>query len=69
MTKKKKAAKAAEVPVFIKQSTVKEFISGLGFRSSGDVFDSLNSQIGDLLAKGTERCEANGRSTVRGSDI
>jgi len=66
---KKNGKKSADAPVFIKQSTVKEFLSGQGFRSSGDIFDSLNDQISDILTKGAERCKANNRTTVKGTDI
>jgi histone H3/H4 len=68
MTMAKKANKKADVS-FIKQSTVKEFLAGQGFRSSSDIFEALNDQIADILVQGAERCKANNRQTVKGSDI
>lgn len=66
---KSNGGKVKVAPSFVTKSVVKDFLSGKGFRSSGDVFDSLNNQIADILTQGVERCKANSRQTVKGSDI
>ena len=58
-----------ETPNFVTKSVVKDFLAGKGFRSSSDVFDSLNKQIENILTQGAERCKANSRQTVKGTDI
>jgi len=63
-------AKAGKkIPTMVVQSKVKEYLADKGFRSSSDVVDSLSAQVAGILDSAAERCKANGRSTVRGSDL
>jgi histone H3/H4 len=63
------AKKKAEAPMMVIQSKMKEYLSSLGLRSSGDVADGLNEKVTDVLSAAAERCKSNGRSTVRASDL
>ena len=58
-----------QTPMMVVQSKMKEHLSGLSMRSSGDVADMLNIKVGLLLDQAAARCKANGRSTVRGTDL
>ena len=63
---KSKGGKGGE---FVLKSKVKEAIAKHGCRSSGDVFEALNSIVGWYLQQAAARAKANGRQTVRGHDI
>jgi histone H3/H4 len=58
-----------ETPMMVVQSKMKEHLQGLEMRSSGDVATALNEKVADLLSNAAARCKANGRSTVRASDL
>jgi len=58
-----------ETPMMVVQSKMKDHLVTLGMRSSGDVADGLNAIVSDALAKAAARCKANGRTTVRASDL
>ncbi len=62
-------AKKKEAPMMVVQSKMKEHLSNLELRSSGDVAEGLNEKVADLLGAAAKRCQANGRQTVRASDL
>ncbi len=50
-------------------SKTKEALKGTGLNVSGDALDKLNERVHALVKEAQERCEANGRKTVRSSDF
>lgn len=54
---------------YVVKSAVKDAISKAKFRSSGDMFDSLNGLIEWYIQEACKRAKANGRQTVRGHDF
>jgi len=68
-TTKKKAAKKAPQESLVVGSKVKAAIKAHGLNSSGDVLDAVNGYLNWLLDQAAKRAQANGRKTVRGSDI
>lgn len=62
-------AKKVEVLPLTVQSKVKEQIKTHGLNSAGDVIDAVNAKVSEMLNAGAERAKANGRKTVRGSDL
>ena len=70
-TSKKKAAakKGPAKESLVVGSKVKAAIKQHGLNSSGDVLDAVNGYLYWLLDQGAKRAQANGRKTVRGSDI
>lgn len=51
------------------QSKMKEHLVNLEMRSSSDVAEALNAKVAELLEHAAARCKANGRQTVRASDL
>ncbi|MEQ9319144.1 MAG: hypothetical protein RIF41_08285 [Polyangiaceae bacterium] len=68
-TAKKKAAKKGSQESLVVGSKVKAAIKAHGLNSSGDVLDAVNNYLYWVLDQGAKRAQANGRKTVRGSDI
>ncbi len=62
----KKAAKSASYCV---QSKVKELVKKMKLKCSSDVVNAMNHLIHQAVAKGCDRAKANGRKTLRGSDL
>lgn len=50
-------------------SKVKEAVKSLDLRLSSDVPDALNAKVHELLKAAADRAQANGRSTLRASDL
>lgn len=50
-------------------SKVKEAVKGLDLRLSSDVPEALNAKVHELLKAAAGRAEANGRATLRASDL
>lgn len=50
-------------------SKVKEAVKSLDLRLSSDVPDALNDKVHELLKAAAGRAQANGRSTLRASDL
>lgn len=50
-------------------SKVREAVKGLDLRLSSDVPEALNAKVHELLKAGAERAQANGRSTLRATDL
>jgi histone H3/H4 len=63
------AKKAAKGQAYCVQSKVKELVKKLKMKCSSDVIDALNHHIAQQVTKGVERAKANGRKTLRGSDL
>ena len=51
----------------IVQSAVKEQLDGMNV--SGDLYDELDSEVGDLLGRAAQRAEDNDRKTVQPRDL
>lgn len=65
MAKKKKN----DLPVFVVQSKVKEYIREYDMMCASDLTEALNESIGELLDRALERTAANNRKTARAADI
>lgn len=50
-------------------SKTKEAIKATGLNASSDALEKLNEVVHRLVKEAQERCTANGRKTVRGSDF
>ena len=50
-------------------SKTKEAIKESGLNVSSDALDKLNERVHQMIKDAQERCEANGRKTVRSSDF
>ncbi len=50
-------------------SKVKDAIKAAGCNTGGDVMDGLDSEVNSMVSKAAERAKANGRKTVRASDL
>lgn len=55
--------------ILVVQSKVREMIKGQGCSTSGDAVDALSNEVNRIVKKAVERTKANGRKTVKGSDI
>ena len=55
--------------ILVVQSKVREMIKGQGCSTSGDAVDALSNEVNRIIKKAIERTKANGRKTVKGSDI
>ena len=55
--------------ILVVQSKVREMIKGHGCSTSGDAVDALSNEVNRIIKKAVERTKANGRKTVKGSDI
>ncbi|NNE43748.1 MAG: hypothetical protein HKN12_06050 [Gemmatimonadetes bacterium] len=55
--------------ILVVQSKVREMIKAKGCSTSADAIDALSSEINRLINRAIERTKANGRKTVKGSDI
>jgi len=51
------------------KSKVKEFVQGLGLRTSAEAVDALNKVVEEKLKKAAERCKGNKRSTIKEYDL
>ena len=55
--------------ILVVQSKVREMIKGKGCSTSADAIDALSAEVTRVINKAVERTKANGRKTVKGSDI
>ena len=55
--------------ILVVQSKVREMIKGAGCSTSGDAVDALSNEVNRIIKRAVERTKANGRKTVKGSDI
>ena len=55
--------------ILVVNSKVKDFIKGEGCQTAGDVAEALSKYVQDALKSAVTRAKANGRKTVRGTDI
>lgn len=63
------AKKASKSGSYVVQSKVKELVKKMKLKCSSDVVDAMNHLIQQAVSKGCERAKANGRKTLRGSDL
>ena len=50
-------------------SKVKEYLKEKGYQTSGELVETLDVHVRELVDRAIERTEVNGRKTVRGSDL
>ena len=50
-------------------SKVKEAVKSAGMNTGGDFAEGLSKEVSMLISKAVERAKANGRKTVRASDV
>ena len=55
--------------ILVVQSKVREMIKGDGCSTSADAVEALSNEVTRIIKKAIERTKANGRKTVKGSDI
>ena len=55
--------------ILVVQSKVREMIKGDGCSTSADAVEALSVEVTRIIKKAIERTKANGRKTVKGSDI
>jgi len=63
------AKSAAKGGAYCVQSKVKELVKKMKLKCSSDVVDAMNHVIHQTISRGCERAKANGRKTLRGSDL
>jgi len=62
--------KMEEQMILVITSKVKEYIKSKGdLNVGGDVAEALSKRVTSLLDLAVERCQANGRKTVKGTDV
>lgn len=55
--------------ILVVNSKVKDYIKAEGCQTAGDVAEALSKYVQDALKTAVGRAKANGRKTVRGTDI
>lgn len=55
--------------ILVVQSKVREMIKGKGCSTSADAIETLSAEVQRIIDRAVERTRANGRKTVKGSDI
>ena len=55
--------------ILVVQSKVRELIKADGCSTSADAVDALSNEMTRIIKRAIERTKANGRKTVKGSDI
>jgi histone H3/H4 len=55
--------------ILVVQSKVREMIKAKGCSTSADAVEALSAEVNRLINRAIERTKANGRKTVKGSDI
>ena len=55
--------------ILVVQSKVRDMIKGHGCSTSGDAVEALSTEVNRIITRAVERTKANGRKTVKGSDI
>ncbi len=63
-----KSSTKARVSLVV-QSKVKELVKKGKMKCSSDVINAMNSVITEAVSKGIARAKANGRKTLRASDL
>lgn len=58
-----------ELSVLVVGARVKELNTKGEMRTGGDFVEALNEKVHDLILAAQDRCEANGRATLRASDL
>lgn len=55
--------------ILVVQSKIREMIKAKGCSTSADAIDTLSAEVQRIVNRAVERTKANGRKTVKGSDI
>ncbi len=67
--KRGRGGRPAGRDTFVVASQVKSYVRGRAFMASSDLPAALSARIQELLDRAIERCEGNGRRTVRSVDV
>ncbi len=62
-------AKKGGTVSLVVQSKVKDLVRKAKMKCSSDVIDAVSRLVQTHIARGVERAKANGRKTLRGSDL
>lgn len=62
-------AKASKGLVLVVQSKLKDLVRKAKMKCSSDVITGMNKLIAETVTRGVERAKANGRKTLRASDL
>jgi len=65
----KKAPEKKEIPQVLVGSRVKDYVKESDLRSSSDFVEALNAHLVSVIDDAKRRCQDNGRSTLRPSDL
>lgn len=55
--------------LLVVNSKVRDFIKASGCNTASDVADALSKHVEQTISKAVKRAKANGRKTVRGTDL
>jgi histone H3/H4 len=55
--------------ILVVQSKIREMIKAKGCSTSQDAVDALSAEVQRIVNRAVDRTKANGRKTVKGSDI
>ena len=69
MASKKGKKKPSKVETLVVQSKLKDLIKKSKMNCSSDVMPEFSRIISDLVERGVERARANGRKTLRATDL
>jgi hypothetical protein len=61
--------KAKEIPAFVVEARMKDYIKAAELHSTSDLVDELNRQVAFLLDNAIRRCKQNTRGTVQPKDL
>jgi histone H3/H4 len=65
----KSKKKQKELSMLVVGARVKEVNAECELRTGGDFTEALNEKVHGLISQAQDRCTANGRSTLRASDL
>jgi len=60
---------ANNLPMMLVKAAVKEVTKKEDVNVAGDFFDKLNTEVAHMVRLAVQRCKANGRKTVRATDL
>lgn len=55
--------------MYIVQTKVMAQVNKMGLNKSGDFYEALSKQVEDIIKKAGQRCQSNGRKTIRAGDL
>lgn len=55
--------------ILVVTSKVKQYAADRGYRFGGDAVEKISEEVERMLDRAAERCEENGRKTIKAQDI